>query len=292
MHNSLITPGSNHPRFARMPTLLRSRAQAAQAQRLRLLSYNIQTGIAMSKYRHYLTHSWKHVLPCPERVKNLNAIAGLISSFDIVGLQETDGGSLRSGFINLTEYLSTQGGFPHWYDQTNRSLGKFAQHSIGILSRFQPGEICEHRLPGMIPGRGALIAKYGEGSNTLLILIMHLALGRRARLQQLAYTRELIADYPHVIIMGDLNCTSDSHEMKWFLRHTDLREPAAGLATYPSWRPSRTIDHILVSNSLQVKNTRVLDHCYSDHLPITMEVLLPKGLWLIQQPTPAIAVGA
>ena len=255
----------------------------AQQQSLRLLSYNSQTGIAMSRFRHYLTHSWKHVLPYPERVQNLNSIAQLVSEFDVVGLQEVDAGSLRSGFINLTEYLGMQGRFPHWYDQTNRDLGAFAQHSIGVLSRFQPSEVCEHRLPGMIPGRGALIAKYGEGNHSLLVLVLHLALSRRARLQQLAYISDLVNDYPHVVVMGDLNCASDSPEMRWFLRHTDLCEPAEGLYTYPSWRPRRTIDHILVSNSLKVQNTRVLDHCYSDHLPITMEVVLPRGFRLVKQ---------
>src|SRR3989344_1166165 len=76
------------------------------AQRLKLLSYNIQAGIAAHSYRHYMTHSWKHVLPCSKRLDNLSRIATLIGGFDIVGLQEVDGGSLRSGFINQTEFLA------------------------------------------------------------------------------------------------------------------------------------------------------------------------------------------
>ena len=128
-------------------------------RRLRLLSYNIQTGIASSAYRHYLTHSWKHVLPYPKRMDNLDRIASLIGRFDIIGLQEVDGGSLRSGFINQTEYLALQARFPYWYDQTNRNLGKLARHSTGFLSRFRPTEVTEVKLPGMIPGRGALVGR-------------------------------------------------------------------------------------------------------------------------------------
>src|SRR4051794_36886538 len=30
---------------------------------LRLLSFNIQVEISTSRYRHYLTHGWKHLLP-------------------------------------------------------------------------------------------------------------------------------------------------------------------------------------------------------------------------------------
>ena len=55
---------------------------------LRLLSYNIQGGIAARGYRHYVTHSWKHVLPDSERLGNLDRIAELIHDFDLVGLQE------------------------------------------------------------------------------------------------------------------------------------------------------------------------------------------------------------
>lgn len=252
-------------------------------QRLRLLSYNIQAGISTAGYPDYLLNSWKHVLPHPERVHNLNSIARLISDFDIVGLQEADAGSLRSGFINITEYLGVHGRFPYWYDQTNRRLGKLAQHSTGLLSRYCPSEVSEHRLPGVIPGRGALIARYGEGANALVVVGLHLALGKRARLQQLAYVREYLSDYRQVIIMGDLNCHSASPELRWFLRRADLREPAADLLTYPSWSPRRNIDHILVSSSLHVQATAVLDRRYSDHLPITMEVILPPSVQLVRR---------
>lgn len=253
---------------------------AESPRRLRLLSYNIQTGIATSRYRHYLTHSWKHVLPSTQRLGNLDRIARLIRSADIVGLQETDAGSLRSGYINLTEYLALQGHFPHWYDQTTRNLGHFGQHSLGLLSRLRPTEIREERLPGRIPGRGALVAQYGQGPDALVVIVLHLALGRHARLQQLEYLGEVMRDYRHIVLMGDFNCGSGSHEMNWLLTRTRLREPVHGLHTFPSWRPARNIDHILVSPTLQVENVSVLNHAISDHLPIVMDVVLPAAVVL------------
>ncbi len=255
-------------------------ADSASVSRIRLLSYNIQTGIATARYRHYVTHSWKHVLPHPERVRNLNAIGRMIRSYDIVGLQEVDGGSLRSGFINQTEYLAEKAGFACWHDQTNRDFGPLAQHSIGLLSRMRPTEIIEHRLPGMIPGRGALGARFGHGSNALMVLILHLSLGRRARLRQLGYIQEIIRDVPHVVLMGDLNCGSSSAEMRWLLRNTCLHDPQPGLCTFPSWRPLHNIDHILVSPELKVRTIEALDCAFSDHLPVAMEVELPEALCL------------
>lgn len=246
--------------------------------RLRLLSYNIQTGIATSKFRDYLTHSWRHVLPCSKRLDNLDRIATTIQGFDIVGLQEADGGSIRSGFINLTEYLALQARFPWWYDQTNRDLGKFAQHSLGILSHFVPSDITELRLPGMIPGRGALAIKYGYDDDSLLVVIAHLALSRRARLRQLAYLAEAMEDARHVVFMGDLNCECDSLELNWMQARTGLQEPLCRFGTFPSWRPQRHIDHILVSPTLRVHEMAVVNVSISDHLPIAMEVELPASL--------------
>lgn len=250
----------------------------ASARRVRLLSYNIQTGIATCGYHHYVTHSWKHVFPHPERVRNLNSIGRMIRDYDIVGLQEVDGGSLRSGFINQTEYLAEKAGFACWHGQTNRDFGAFAQHSIGLLSRMRPSEIVEHRLPGIIPGRGALGARFEHGDSSLVVLILHLSLGRRARLRQLGYVSEIISGAPHVVLMGDLNCGSGSQEMHWLLRNTCLRDPLPDLCTFPSWRPLHNIDHILVSPSLRVNTVEALNYPFSDHLPVAMEIELPETM--------------
>lgn len=249
-------------------------------RRLRLLSYNIQVGIPSSNFYQYVTHSWKHVLPHAELFDNLDRIAQVIGAYDIVGLQEVDAGSLRSGFINQTQYLANRAGFPHWYDQTNRKLGKIAQHSNGLLSRVLPTEIIEHKLPGLIPGRGALLVRFGGTEHPLILLIAHLALSRRARLRQLAYLSELVNEYEHVVVMGDLNCPSDSKEIDSLLDKTCLVAPTHGLHTFPSWRPVRNIDHILVTPSLRIEHMHVLNCPCSDHLPIAMEVSIPDSIRL------------
>jgi endonuclease/exonuclease/phosphatase family metal-dependent hydrolase len=255
---------------------------ASPGQRLRLLSYNVQAGIATSRYRHYLTHSWKHVLHHPQRFHNLDRMAQVLQEFDIVGLQEVDAGSRRSGFINLTEYLAERAGFPFWDDKTNRRLGRFARHSMGVLSRFRPTEIIEHRLPGRIPGRGALAVRFGRRDASLVVMIVHLALSRRARMLQLEYLSELVNEHRNVVLMGDMNCRSDSEEIDLLIDRTMMREPTHGLHTFPSWRPQRNIDHILVTPTVQVSRADVLDHPVSDHLPIAMEIVLPDAIHLAE----------
>ncbi|OOZ40017.1 endonuclease [Solemya pervernicosa gill symbiont] len=247
---------------------------------LRLLSYNIQAGITTRNYHNYITHSWKHLLPHSERMDNLARVAQLASEFDIAGLQEVDSGSLRSGFINQTEYIAHRGHIPHWYDKTNRNLGKLAQHSIGMLSQIKPTHVSEHKLPGVIPGRGVLKVEFGGKDDPLVVIIIHLALGKRARMRQLDFISELVSSYRHVILMGDLNCVSESEEIRMLSSKTDLHEPVHGLHTFPSWRPEKNIDHILVSPTLKVCKIGVLKYPFSDHLPIAMELRLPKGLYI------------
>ena len=251
-----------------------------KGQRIRLLSYNVQAGISTGRYRHYVTRSWKHVLPHAQRFSNLDRIARLVKDYDIIGLQELDAGSLRSGYINLTQYLSEKAHMPFWSDQTNRRLGRFAQHSTGVLSRFHPTEIIEHRLPGRIPGRGALFIRYGTKHDSLVVLILHMALGRRARLRQFDYISEIVNEYRHVVVMGDLNCHSQSAEMDYLINRTMMSEPIHGVCTFPSWSPQHNIDHILVTPTLQVDHVKALNFSLSDHLPVEMQITLPESLRL------------
>jgi endonuclease/exonuclease/phosphatase family metal-dependent hydrolase len=248
-------------------------------KRLRILTYNIQNGIDTKRYREYLTKSWRQFLPHRQRLLNLNRIANMLHPYDIVGLQEVDAGSLRSGFIDQTEYLAHHAGFPYWHKQVNRKLGKLAQHSNGLLSKLQPSWVDEYKLPGL-PGRGAMVVEFESSNEMLAICVLHLALSQRARSHQLTYLSEVISHYPHLIVMGDFNCTSDVQEFQSFIKNTPLRGPAPTneLNSFPSWRPSRMIDHILASPSLTIEQAQVLSHPHSDHLPVSVDILLPDSI--------------
>jgi endonuclease/exonuclease/phosphatase family metal-dependent hydrolase len=248
---------------------------------VKLLSFNIQVGIAATRPHHYVTHSWKHILPHSKQFQNLDQISDIIADYDIVGLQEVDGGSIRSANINQTAYLAQKADYPYWYHQTNRRLGRIAQHSNGMVSKFDPLDIVEHKLPGPIPGRGAMVVRFGDELNPLVIVMLHLALGRKARMIQLEYVSQVVQTYDHVVVMGDMNCQVDSEEMLSLMSKTGLQAPAGSLNTFPSWRPSRKLDHILVSPSLQVNNFSVVDAVCSDHLPISMEVVVPNAIKMV-----------
>lgn len=243
---------------------------------MRLLTFNIQVGNNTSHFHHYFTRSWQHVFPYKGRIKNLQRIAELIHRYDLVALQEADGGSLRSSGINQVEFLAKLAQFPYWHQQLNRNLGKIAQHSNGMLSRFKPTLIEDHPLPGM-RGRGVIFLRFGEGENALVVVMMHLALSRKTRKEQLDYIYNLIAPYRHQILMGDMN--ADTIEL---LDNTPLKQLQLVLpqneATYPSWNPKRCLDHILLSPELKIEQVNVLNLPISDHLPIEVDIRLPTQL--------------
>ena len=83
-----------------------------------------------------------------------------------------------------------------------------------------------------------------------------------------------------LILMGDLNCRSQSTEMNFLINRTLMQEPYHGLHTFPSWCPQRNIDHILVTPTLQVDRIRVLNYSLSDHLPVSMDITLPESIHL------------
>lgn len=243
---------------------------------LRLLSFNIQVGIGTQRYRHYLTRGWQHLLPHRDRAANLQRIGALLGGFDLVALQEVDGGSLRSDYVNQVEHLAQLGDFPFWYQQLNRNLGRLAQHSNGLLSRLQPSLLEDHPLPGP-RGRGAILLRFGEGAEALAVVMMHLALGSRVRARQLAYIRELVHGYRHCVLMGDMNTHASELLERSPLRDLGLVAPQSR-ATYPSWSPQRCIDHILLSPTLPLERMQVLDAPISDHLPVAVQIGLPAAL--------------
>ncbi len=107
--------------------------------------------------------------------------------------------------------------------------------------------------------------------------MMHLALGARTRTRQLAYIRELIGDYRHQVLMGDMNTHAVDLLENSPLRDLGLMAPQVE-ATFPSWRPQRNLDHILLSSDLALERVDVLDQPISDHLPVSVEIRLPDNL--------------
>ncbi|MCX7042707.1 MAG: endonuclease/exonuclease/phosphatase family protein [Gammaproteobacteria bacterium] len=209
--------------------------QIPPAAPLRLLSCNIQAGSSTRAYREYVTRSWSHVLHAGKRA-NLDSLAELFSPYDVVGLQESDPGSMRSGFDNQSDYLAERGQFPFVSHQSNRRISRIAGSGNAMLSRLEPTELLDYALPGRVAGRGVLLSRFGTGN-----------------------------------LMGDFNCDPDAAEMRMLYKRTRLTPPALCLPTFPSWAPERALDHVLTAG-FDVTNYRAMPAAGSDHLAVAVEL--------------------
>jgi endonuclease/exonuclease/phosphatase family metal-dependent hydrolase len=244
-------------------------------RRLRLLSYNIHVGVAPAHYGHYVTRAWRHVLPGAGMHGTLDAMAELMSEYDFVAVQEADAGSLRTRFVNQLEYLAKRAGFAHFGHVVTRDLRPIARHALGYLSRTAPVSSADHALPGRIPGRRAMSVTLGRGADRIELLMAHLSLGRGDRSRQLDRLAGLVAPGVPTVLLGDLNCDPAALRGQGALARGGIWVPHASPATFPSWRPTRSLDHILATSHVAVHEVASLPHRFSDHLPIHAEVSVP-----------------
>lgn len=250
-----------------------STESAIQHDKIRLLTFNIQAGLNSKAYSDYVKSSVKQFLPSAPNMPHMQAIGDLITPYDFVALQELDGGSHRSGHLNQLSFLAKHGAFDFWHQQLNRNLGRFGQYSNGLLSRFTPYEVEDHRLPGL-PGRGAILARYKLKNGSITVCCIHLALSEKARQRQLSYLRDLLVQEQYVVLMGDMNCLGEQL-FKSALQELNLATSPDILHSFPSWEPNRHIDHILFSKSLQITSAEVIASTLSDHCPVAMTIEIP-----------------
>lgn len=246
---------------------------------LRLLTANLQAGMTTRSYSHYLTRSWGHALPLGKG-RTLTQIAQALREVDIVGVQESDSGSMRSGFSHQTQALALGAEIPHWHHQDNRRMGRLACSGNGLLARIPPREVDLLALPGKVRGRGVLAAKFGmkDSGDSLTVAVAHLSLGPRDRKYQLDMLAERLSGEKYAILMGDFNCTLEAPEMEGLWRYTQIQPPDEVLPTFPSWKPTRAIDHILTTSSMLADPMKTLQQGGSDHLMVSRTIYLPDTL--------------
>lgn len=192
---------------------------------------------------------------------------------DIVGLVEVDTGSYRTNFVNQVEAVANH--LQHFHFSSvkygKRSLGRV----LPIMNKQANAILTKKRLPKckfhFFPtGFKKLILEVNI--NGIRFFLVHLALQRRVRANQLDFLLELAKGGSPVIIAGDFNTFQGEKEISFFQEELDLVNPnAEGLATYPSWKPKHQLDFILCSRKIKVKKFSIPDVRFSDHLPLILD---------------------
>jgi len=125
----------------------------------------------------------------------------------------------------------------------------------------------------------------GAGKSSLLVLGTHPlppigARNANLRNRHLHGIGEFIKKHPatHKILIGDLNLTPFSPYFGQLLKQTELRDASRGFGLKPTWLRNIPwfaipIDHVLISDNIDVKSHAVDPSMGSDHHPVRVDLV-------------------
>jgi len=173
-----------------------------------------------------------------------------------------------------------RGAYPHHRAEPRRDA-----FGIALLSR-QP--LVGIELGGLGPlQRPWLRARLTTAAGALQVVAAHPSPPARRELMEITTVemaelgRELAVSEQPLVLLGDLNSTPWSSRFRELLSTTGLRDSTRGFGLQPSFPvgllPLRIpLDHALVSSELEVLDRRLGPDIGADHLPVILDLRLPR----------------
>lgn len=217
---------------------------------------------------------------------NLDAVAEVIRDVDadIVALQEVDAPSAWSGGFDHLDYLARRAGFDHTFHGIHANVRRpRLAYGTGVMSRFpiRSGRSWKF-AKNALDTKGYVLTRIEAPAVTLDVVSVHLDFKRdserRAQLDDITVHLLEREDAPdHLVVAGDFNCAFNGRGdvLREFVRRHALVGSETPVETFPSRRPRRALDHVLVSSSIEVRRTQAIPALVSDHLPVLAE-LVPR----------------
>lgn len=154
---------------------------------------------------------------------------------------------------------------------------------IGIYSRIPMRDAQIQQLDGI--GWPSAVATLSLAEGPLKLIGTHAPPPSNPRdaskrnAQMLAVAQRAASSGGHVLLLGDLNCTSWSPAFADLLHEGKLRDSRYGFGLQPSWPTMNpllriTIDHCLVSPQIVVHKRWIGPDLGSDHFPVIVEFSL------------------
>lgn len=229
-------------------------------QTIRILSYNIKHGYGMDA-KIDLSRSAK-------LIKELSP--------DLVALQEIDKFTERTSKTDQAKELGRM-------TEMHSEFGRFfdyqgGEYGMAVLSKNQPSEVNNHRLPDGREPRTALAITIApiEGGPEVVFIGIHFYATSEERLAQATRLLEILeSETRPVILAGDFNSRPDSDVMKLFADDWTNPDKGEDRLTIPSDNPRSEIDFILYRglDGWEVKTIDVLhEPLVSDHRPVLLEL--------------------
>ena len=208
--------------------------------------------------------------------QNIEDIADFIKPLepDIIGLIEVDGGTFRTQGNQAQIIAERLGHYHTWRSKYHRDshlanrIPMFCNQGNAFLAK---DSIANERFHYFSKGVKKLVIEL-EMDN-LVVFLVHLALGRSARGQQLKDLYEMVKNTrkPH-IVAGDFNIFWGEEEIAEFLENTGMiNADTRRLPSYPSWQPTRHLDFVLHSPEIAITDFQMPPVIFSDHLPVVCD---------------------
>ena len=197
------------------------------------------------------------------------------NNIDVVGIQEVDRGTLRSGGVDLLKELSEISGYPYYaFFKTIDFKG--GDYGVAVLSRYPidssekillESEGTEQRVLGF--------TKIDLGEQKISFLVTHLSFRNKdIRISQLSQLADILSKEDEFVLTGDFNTfeLGALDEMSGVGRVNRLESPTV---TFPDG--NLCIDNILYSkNAWSFGEINLVTESYSDHYMIFADAELKK----------------
>ena len=252
---------------------------ARTATGFRVMTYNIAHGRGQSFHQVLLTRQTIR--------SNLARIGQLIADQrpQVIAFQELDGPSVWSGNFDHASTLAGFVGYPVFFrGHHGKGMGRVElDYGTGIITQFH---IADRRSQVFDTswrdnkGYVKTVLKTGiGGAEEVDVVSVHLDfLSPKTRKRQLdILARALEQRTRPLVVMGDFNCAWDSDDcVRSFAQRLGLQTHGGeiGTPTFPSDRPTKQLDWILISSDLAFNNYETLPQGYSDHLAVVADVVV------------------
>ncbi len=254
-----------------LAVFLASPASASREVTLRVLSFNIHTGIG--------SDGALDLARTADAIRDTRA--------DVVALQEVDvhwdaRSDFRDQAADLARALHMRVFFAPIYDLDPPSAGEpRRQYGVAILSRFPVLHTTNHWITRLSTQDENPVPALAPGFAEAVVLVRGVAvrvysthLDYRAdpavRAMQVADTLRIMDRRGPQVLLGDFNAAHDAPELAplW----TVLTDATPDGATYPADVPEKRIDYVTVSAHVHVRSATVPATLVSDHRPVLAEL--------------------
>ena len=228
--------------------------KGGKSDRLKIATYNI--------------HSGKDVNDRLDLEKTIDTLRE--TGAEIIGLQEVERHSWRTGFVDQAERIAEGLGMDYRFE-AGLKIWPF-EFGNALLSKYPIRDVERIDLPSTRENRVGLLATLDVQGQDVQVLVTHLGLKQQERADHVQKLVDKLAnsDQPFLLI-GDFNNTADAQELKPLLK--TLRQTAnTPLVTFPG--EGEQIDHIFVSKQFEVHGVSTLPSTASDHLPLIADLTI------------------